>query len=296
MINFNIEQCIEQKDYDVVIGLGLYLTGRMLKNDKLVEKSIDKEKERLINTLNVLRREFEQEDEEALLLVIDDCSPHKVDLTGVFDNYCIVELEENVGIGHKENILETVAASFAPLLFRFDQDVKIKGPMKPLFDAFDKVDSLFCAGINSGFLGAMISAAHKGEEFVFTPQLANGVLEDTRLFKTIGFTDPNLKYFHDLDLFYRARDYGYQTVMAMECKGSAVASRAAGTMDYNKVQEEAKYLVVSNPSLMFYISKKGLPHIQYRPQNRESIFGTALPKKTPSSQLALKIKEAITNI
>jgi hypothetical protein len=293
MINFNIEYNVEPKHYDVVVGLGLYLTGKMLKDGKLLEKNLDKEKERLLATLNVLQRELQQEDEGALLLIIDDCSPHKVDLRGVFDNYCIVELEENVGIGHKENILETVATSFAPLLFRFDQDVKIKGPMKPLFDAFDKVDNLFGAGINSGFIGAMISAAHKGEEFVFTPQLANGVLEYTPLFSTIGFTDPNLKYFHDLDLFYRARDRGYQTVMAMECKGSAVAARAAGTMDFSKVQQEAEYLVNSNPSLKFYISKKGLPHILYRPYKDGCLFAPPVIKTVPSSDLALSIRGKI---
>jgi len=293
MIKFKVNAKIDHPFYDVVVGLGLYLTGEMFKNDKIIKKDMGKEVSRLIESIEVLRGEFKKGGREALLVVIDDCSPYKVDLTGAFDNYCIVELAENVGIGHKENILETVAQDWSQFLFRFDQDVKIMGPMEPLFDAFSKVPKLFCAGINSGFIGAMMSASHKGEDYVHTPQLANGVMEWTKYFDTIGYTDPNLKYFHDLDLFYRARDNGYETVMVMESKGSAVASRAAGTMAYDKVQDEAKYLVESNPSLKYYISKKGLPHIQYRPLNRTGVLDPQPIKKVPPSELALAIKAKV---
>src|SRR4030067_3638226 len=155
-MSFKVDSRINQDRYDGAVGLGLYLTGKMLKNAKLIEKKMDAEISRLVKTIQVLKDEFYgSNDKTVLWIVIDDCSPYKVDLRKVFeDDYCIIELMENVGIGHKENILETGAKGWAPFLFRFDQDVRIKGPIKPLFDAFDHVNKLFCAGINSGFIGA----------------------------------------------------------------------------------------------------------------------------------------------
>jgi hypothetical protein len=279
--------------FDVVVGVGIYLTGKMLKEGKMIEKKLDREIKKLNETVTTLKEEFIKNNKKVLLLVIDDASPNKVDLSWIFNDYCIIELEDNVGIGHKENILETVAKYFAPFLFRFDQDVKIKGPIEPLFKAFEDMDDLFCAGIESGFIGAMYSRTYKDQEYVITPQLANGVMEKTSCFDIIGYTDPQLKYFHDLDLFYRAKDHGFKTAMVMESKGSAVASRAAGTMDMSKIQEEAKYLIESNKSLSYYVSKKGLPHIMYRPMARWGIVTHFPIKFVKSTELSQRILTGI---
>jgi GT2 family glycosyltransferase len=281
--------------YDVVLGVGLYLTG--LGTDthgKAFKRNVARDITRLVECLHFLRSDFDKLGKSVLLVIVDDNSPTKVPaLSRIFKNYIIVALKENQGIGQKENLLETIATYHAKYLFRIDQDVMVTESVAPMFLAFEENKNLFCAGLNSGWMGGMIELNNPLAKYVDTVQLGNCVLEDTSLFHKVGFTDPKLKYFHDLDLFYRAKDHGFNLVMAMKSKGVTKSSRAAGTMSFEAMQNEAMYLERSNPSLYFYNNKEGKPIIRYEKLHDVRTFFPREVKYIDSSELSLKILQAL---
>ena len=292
---FTIDSNIHRKDrFDVIVGVGIYLTGKALnKNGDLIDKNIAKEKAKLKDVLQFINSEMKGLGKSSALFVLDDASPAKVDLSGIFEKTAVITLTKNWGIGQKENILEVCSRQYSPFLFRFDQDVKIQGPLSHMFAAHEEIENLFGAGINSGFIGAMLTGGNENDDpYIHTVQLANGILERTEFFDVIGHTDPQLRYFHDLDLFYRAKEAGFKTVMAMKAKGSAVASRAAGTTKNDYLKFEAQYLKATNHCLDFYLRKNGLPCIRYKP-TKKSELPLYPPKKVAPSPLSLFIRDSL---
>ena len=283
----HVEKRLLYPEYDCVIGWGYYFSGVRVKSTG-EKKAINLEKQfyDILISMDSLRSDMHRTGSKWLFVLINDKSPYDspalLDSLRMFDSYVYVKLDENVGCGGKENILQSIGTYYAPRLFRIDADVRLLTPIDPLFEAFHVFPKLGCVTINAGFMGGMLSFNHPNAMYINTAQIGNAVMWDTGVLKEIGCSNPKLRYFDDLDLVYKAKYRGYNSVMVTAVKGRTVSSGCGGTMDFTKQQECARLMEKTNPLISVRLNAKGKPIIRYNKNYSTELFGNQIPKERMS--------------
>jgi hypothetical protein len=292
-----IESKILRSRYDCVVGCGYYFSGhRIDKNGEEKPLNMDRVFAPLLKSLDQLRKDEKESGQHWLYILLNDCSPYDSPELGMklkqMDSYIYIQPDENVGCGGKENILQAIGKEFAPYLFRVDADVELTNSILPLFHAMEVIPNLGAATINAGFMGGMITYANPGKLYVPTAQIGNAVIWKTAALNLIGLSNPRLRYFEDLDLVYKARHLGINSVMVTSVIGKTVSSGCGGTMSFELQQESAKLMVATNPLVSYSLNRKGKPIIRYNKYYVPGMFGL-VPIAEPPSTVALQILKEI---
>lgn len=289
---------IQQSKFDCVIGIGYYFSGfRVDASGEKKRIDMNKSINTILHTIELLNRNEKALKQNWLYVIVNDKSPYDNPIILDFirsnaNSYIYIWLDENVGVGGKENILQTIGTWYSDRVFRVDADVFLMTTIKPLFEAFKQVPQLGCSTINAGYIGNMLTYQNPNQLYISTAQIGNAVMWDTNVLKKIGFCNPELRYFEDLDLVYKAKWQGYASVMTTSVVGKTVSSGCGGTMDFKKQQQAAKLMIDTNPLVTFYLNQKGKPIIYYNKNYQPNIFGM-VPKVEPMSKKASEIMEKI---
>jgi len=292
-----IEKRIISDQYDCVVGCGYYFSGYRVDSHgvKKPERNVANNFTPMLRSLDSLRMDEKESKANWLYVIVNDLSPF--DSKEIWEsvqkcnNYIYVWLDKNVGCGGKENIIQSISSRYSKRLFRFDADVNLTSTILPLFEAFDNIHNLACATINAGFMGGMLTYNQPNERYISTTQIGNAVIWNTETFEEVGFSNPNLRYFDDLDLVYKALHKGYESVMVTSVTGKTRSSGCGGTMDFSKQKDSANILVESNPLVTYHLSSKGKPHIRYNKHYVVDIFGRNPIKEPPSKTAAHILKK-----
>ena len=271
------------KKYEYNIAVGYWLSGIKI-DSQGNKKEIDQKKSKkiLLDSLNILSKN----NKNALFTILDDCSP--IPIPEVLDSLegnpvIVVQLLQNQGVGGKENILQSISKKFSDFYFRFDADVKFtKCPVDSLRKAFQDCPNLGMAVINAGFLGAMTCGKKDGPNYVqIKGAVGNGAMVPTKIFNQVGFSDPTLRYFEDVDMAIRIYSQGYRIVMVQSAQGTTTQS-GAGTEPGDR-PIYAQYLQKLNPGVKVSYNSNGMPIIRWE----STAF--AYRRTLPSSPLSMLI-------
>jgi hypothetical protein len=291
-----INKNIPYDHYHCVVGIGFYFSGQRInsKGEVTIVKPT-KLFNNLISSLLRLRDNEQERKERWLYVIIDDDSPYKSDelykiVTTELESYVYIQLQSNVGVGGKENIIQSIALQYADFVFRLDADVKLITSINGLFDAFSEITNLGVATIRAGFIGNLYFYQNPTDKYIFTAQIGNGVLWSVKALKRIGIANNALRYFEDLDLVYKAKYEGLSSVMVMNVVGNTISSGTGGTASFERQQESAKLLVNSNPLVSYSISKIGKPIIRYNKNyGKVALFDSFIINKESPSEIAQSI-------
>lgn len=277
--DYSLEFRLPRRRYKCVVAVGYHFSGRRVDSSgRELKINVGRLFRPMYETLETFQRDPALNG--SALLVVDDSSPlEPPDLCRYLANhpaYAFVRLRVNVGVGGKENVIQGVGSALSSRVFRVDADVGLRPGARPLFDAFDVIGNLSCATINAGFIGYILSKDASAMPYVVTSQIGNAVMYNSDVFKTVGYSDPELRYFEDLDWVYRTWDAGYTSVMAMKVTGRTVSSGCGGTANPDIRREAARLVCLKNRSLSFTLRKSGkTPIIRYHPQRAGGLFGQA---------------------
>jgi hypothetical protein len=269
------------QSYKVVVGAGFYYNNTKIKSDgKLVKTNSSTFFKNFHHTIDLLKED--PACENALFVLIDDCSPTKLDRMVSWTDrpFIYIELEKNVGVGGKENILQYFAVNFAEYLFRIDNDVKLLDSVQPCFDIFEKESSAGIVTINAGFCAYHLMKKCKKDYVQSGSAIGNATLIPSRLFEKISYSMPQLRFFEDIDLYSKFKYQGYHSYMSKLTKGNTNSSGAG--INFERRQEMADILTASNPLLQYHLNKKGMPIFSMSKSYRGIFRISEIPKTSPS--------------
>jgi hypothetical protein len=271
---YHLDAHFERRKYKCVVGIGFYFSGFRI-DARGAKKPISESKlfQPILHTIETLNSDAAIKN-NFCLIILDDASPLKpsslISKLSETNDVIHIQLKENRGIGDKENILQNIGIRLSERVFRLDADVALDSSIQPLFDAFESIPKLSCATINAGFMGYMLTRNCK-YPYIRTAQVGNAIMYDSAVIRKIGFSDPRLKYFNDLDWVYRTWDLGMTSVMACGVTGKTLSSGCGGSATTALRVADAEYLVSSNRSLSFCL-RRGMPTIYYRRQPSSGFF------------------------
>src|SRR5574343_39889 len=257
---------------ELVVAIGYYIQPHRISIDG-VKKKLNPNKIVDITLCNIENIRNEMGDDIVFLLFNDD-SPVEIPKESVLNAasknpVLIARPNENQGVGGKENFMQSVSNYLgAKYMFTVATDVKLTSNISPLFDAFSVFPNTFITVVNAGFIGNLFSRIKKGERFIETAQIGNALCYRVDLFDEVGYVDPKMRYFEDLDLIYRAQQFGYTSYMDMSVTGKTTSSGAGGTSTFDLKLEWAKYLAEVSPYLSYSIDKRNRSIIRKNTKNK----------------------------
>lgn len=293
---FTLEKQIRYSKYDCVIGCSYYYSGSRIDTHgvKKALPNIGKCFQPLIQTLERLKQDERESGMHWLYVIINDQSPYDSPLiqevVRSLPSYVFINMKANVGIGHKDNILQTIGTKYSDKVLLFDCDVHITTSIQPLFQAFKDLPKLGCATINAGWMGGLLTYQFPSSKYIPTAQIGNARMWDTKIMKEkTGYSSIYLKYFNDLDQVYKLLWLGYESVMVTSVIGKTKPSGgAAGTMNMERQIADATYMCKQNPLVSFSKNKYGKPIIRFHKDYGLGLFADTFVKELPSG-VALSI-------
>lgn len=286
-----------KKPPELVVAIGYYIQPHRISIDG-VKKKLNPNKIVDITLGNIENIQREMGDDTVFLL-FNDASPVSIPKGAILNAapknpVLVARPNENQGVGGKENFMQSMSNYLgAKYMFTVAADVKLTSNIFPLFDAFSAFPSTFITVVNAGFIGNLFERTKSGERFIETVQIGNALCYRVELFEEVGYVDPKMRYFEDLDLIYRAQQYGYTSYMDMSVTGKTTSSGAGGTSTFDLKLEWAKYLSEVSPYLSYSIDKRNRIIIRKNTKNKGLMRGK--PRWVGQSALSQYAIEQIKN-
>jgi hypothetical protein len=206
------------------------------------------------------------------VLIVEDGSPFEVSedwlmkLQSIFPELgiTILRLERNVGFGHIVNIIQSISvAGRFEYLIRWDTDVWPESSFKGVLDGMTPSSFLVTFKNPATWYLFCLSSeeVRKGNHPRFIPvrsMIGNILVYDVNKFKHIGFDDPLLRGYSDVELQYRSDWAGFDTHMDTGNVVKSVPSGANAIGSLFAQEAQLKYLTGVCPIMSYSKSNNRL--------------------------------------
>lgn len=255
------------------------------------KKQPEKKKYVMLDTLECLINDKALKD--SLFIILDDDSPIKIPSEEIFKitkrrPTIYFSMEENVGVAKKENIFNAISVNFSDYMIRIDNDIILKDSLEPALNAFKKIKNIGGVTINCGVVAFYTFQENPDKDYADSKALGNVFISPSEVFEKVSMNDPELGYFHDIDIIYKIIYEGYRCIVSRYPKADHKRSGANKTKNIRK--KEAQLFTRKNPLVNIYWNKKGIPICRYTNRNK-NLLQDGYKKIGPCKEAEQIIKE-----
>lgn len=284
-------------EWDSLVGMSYYFRDGGVELSSKAIKSMKHDQKQTI-MLNTLKKMAEDDClGKRLFLIIDDASPEKID-----DNllrkalhphpHVLVHWKTNRGVGAKSNAMMWVAIQIGSKVYvEVDADLELQSGLEHALKGL-QLPSVGISTISAGFLSFYVFHG-VNSDYAEVSSVSGGLrMIPVEVLEDVGLSDPELRYYEDMDWLSRARIRGYRSMMSRISKGVCQSSGAGCSVQ--KRQEMARYLFSRNPLIQVGKRRDGTPVIRLPDVDKGDGFDLDIqdPKMGPG-EAALELWEEV---